>query len=159
MIASAHYRRAYCLDCKADMDYAAIEQHYQRAIELDPTNAQYHASWICYLLTRARSRAAEAAWEKVAVLHSKQYNVLHFPVAQLALHRAQLNFAELVLSDIPETERVGNLFVLWNKLQMLRLAEKAIEDGEEAPSTLTGYLQLPPIFPNPMRYLRARAEH
>jgi len=159
MIASAHYRRAYCLDCKADADYAMIDQHYQRAIALEPINVQYHAAWICYLLTRARKISVEKAWEKAAELHSNQYNVLHFPVAQLALHRAQLDFAELVLGSIPETERVGNLAILWNELQVMFLADKSLWSGDAALiENAPGYLQLPPIYPDPMRYLRAWAK-
>lgn len=150
--AAEHHQVAYELDCVAG-HYLQIEHHYQRAIELDPTNPRYHADWVCYLLTRARPGATADAWAAAQKACPHAYEVLHFPVARLALHFVQLPFADDVLSSVPAERRVGDFAVLWDTLQMFWLA-----DGDQSVQISDELYQrgttLPPIFPDPLRYIR-----
>jgi len=100
MTAAQHHAEAYRLDCDAG-PYLEIEQHYQEAIRLDPENVRYRADWICYLLTNSRPLAADKAWEEAAVLHSREYKTLHYPVIRNAIESTRIYLAEQVLNDVP----------------------------------------------------------
>ena len=150
--AAEHYQLAYALDCAAE-DYCEVERHYQRTIELDPTEPQYHSSWVHYLQTRALPQATRDAWAAAIKSCPHAYDALHFPVAQLALYHAQLEFAEDVLLSVLVDKRVGDLAILWDMLQLLLL----VDDGqkEAMPDELEErFAALPPIFPDSMRYIR-----
>jgi tetratricopeptide (TPR) repeat protein len=127
--AYAHHYLAFNLDVQGK-GTTDIEQHYPRAIELEPRTAWWHSRWICYLITRGQARRAERAWDDALdALGLPQpgggpafvYEGLQLWVARLLLHRGRLDFAERVLKNVPADVRdthVG-LRALLRRLEVL----------------------------------------
>ena len=61
--AYAHHYLAYNLDWLAE-NTEALESHYRRAIDLQPTHPWFWSRWICYLATRGRGAEAKAQWHE-----------------------------------------------------------------------------------------------
>jgi tetratricopeptide (TPR) repeat protein len=109
--AYAHHYRAYNLDVLARQP-RVVEDHYRRAIELEPDNVWWRSRWVNYLITRGRMPAARSAWLEALDQFELPdpdadpaiYRNLHIWVARLLLHRGQLDMAEEVLTRIPEGE-------------------------------------------------------
>lgn len=109
--AYAHHYRAYNLDILA-REPRVVEDHYQRAIDLEPDNVWWRSRWVNYLITRGRMPAARNAWMEALDQFELPdpdadpaiYRNLHIWVARLLLHRGQLDMAEEVLNGIPEGE-------------------------------------------------------
>jgi hypothetical protein len=86
-----------------------VEEHYRRAIELDPLNVWWRSRWINFLITRGRMPEAQAAWNAATDAlglpdqdaDPSVYESLHIWVARLLVHRGQIDFAEKVLRGIP----------------------------------------------------------
>ncbi len=104
--AYAHHYRAYNLDILA-RDASAAEAGYRRALDLQRDHPWHHCRLITFLLTRSRVREAQSAWDGAlrqldgVRRHAWLFRELHRPVARLLLHRGRLEFARLVLEDVP----------------------------------------------------------
>lgn len=116
--AYAHHYWAFNLDVQAE-GTTEVEEHYPKAIELEPHTPWWHSRWICYLITRGQARAAERAWDEAldalalappgGNAPAYAYEGLHVWVARLLLHRGQLDFAERVLESIPADVRESHV--------------------------------------------------
>jgi hypothetical protein len=102
-----HHYFAFNLDALAQQT-AQVEQHYQRAIELNPLHPWWRSRWITYLVTRGRPREARDAWEQAVNELSvspdsppELYKSLHKWVIRWLLHWVQLDFAESVMASVP----------------------------------------------------------
>jgi hypothetical protein len=86
-----------------------VEEHYLRAIELDPLNVWWRSRWSNFLITRGRMPEAQAAWNAATDAlglpdqdaDPRVYESLHLWVARLLVHRGQIDFADKVLRAIP----------------------------------------------------------
>ena len=129
----AHHYLAYNLDWLAE-DAEELEYHYREAIRLQPTHPWVWSRWISYLATRGRNREARAQWhEAVRALSisgdetpSWIFRGLHRWVARWLLHWAELDFAEMVLREIPRrvAQQDASIRALWSLLEALRQAER-----------------------------------
>jgi tetratricopeptide (TPR) repeat protein len=108
----AHHYLAYNTDRLAG-DATLVEREYRKAIELNPTHAWWWSRWINFLITVGRLSDARREWS-VAIdelrateewERASVFRELHLWVARLLLHRSQLDFAERVLTDVPESVR------------------------------------------------------
>jgi tetratricopeptide (TPR) repeat protein len=103
-----HHYLAYNLDCMA-VDLPTVQKQYQEAIRLNPAHPWWHSRWINLLITTGRVREARREWSQSATSLQTGggnaqwpiYEHLHKWVARLLLHRAQLDFAESVLDELP----------------------------------------------------------
>jgi tetratricopeptide (TPR) repeat protein len=104
----AHHYLAFNLDILGQQP-RRVEEHYVRAIELDPLNVWWRSRWITFLITRGRTPEAQAAWSAATDalgLPDRDadpwlYESLHIWVARLLVHRGQIDFAEQVLRGVP----------------------------------------------------------
>lgn len=129
----AHHYLAYNIDWMAN-DPASAETEYRRAIELNPQHPWWWSRWINFLITVGRSREAREQWtQAVEALNLTTgdgpeivYHSLHLWVARLLVHRAQLDFAEAVLSETPASIRETDLRfrAIVDLLAALREAER-----------------------------------
>jgi tetratricopeptide (TPR) repeat protein len=132
----AHHYLAYNLDWQA-VDPKRIEEHYQRAIELNRRHPWWWSRWISYLVTRGRSQMAQSEWRRaldalnISGLDTPSERAiaksLHRWVARWLLHWSQLDFAEIVLESVPPQYRAedSSLRALDRLLRSLREAERA----------------------------------
>ena len=103
-----HHYHAYNLDCLAK-NTAAIESGYKKAIEINDSHPWWWSRWINYLITTGSAKDAKVAWDEASTnlgtasgsADDWVYGALHVWVARLSLHRAQLDFVERVLQDVP----------------------------------------------------------
>ncbi len=108
----AHHYLAYNLDCAAG-DRKRIRKEYLRAIELNAKHPWWWSRWVNFLITTGRLPEAKREWSRAMdALGSGGgrtadfvYEALHLWVARLLLHRAQLDFAEEVIEDVPNDLR------------------------------------------------------
>ena len=131
--AYAHHYLAYNLDWLAE-ETEDLEFHYREAIRLQPTHPWYWSRWICYLTTRGRNRETRAQWhDAVRALSisgdetpSWIFRALHKWVARWLLHWAELDFAAMVLREIPRrvAQQNASIQALWSLLEALRQAER-----------------------------------
>jgi len=131
--AYAHHYLAYNLDWLGE-DAEELESHYREAIRLQPTHPWVWSRWISYLATRGRNREARAQWhEAVRALSiggdetpSWIFRALHRRVARWLLHWTELDFAEMVLREIPRrlAQQDASIQALWSLLEALRQAER-----------------------------------
>ncbi|MGO9465694.1 MAG: hypothetical protein ACLQIB_18145 [Isosphaeraceae bacterium] len=131
--AYAHHYLAYNLDWLAE-NTEALESHYRRAIDLQPTHPWFWSRWICYLATRGRGAEAKAQWhEAVCALSISEddtpgwiFRALHRWVARWLLHWAELDFAEMVLREIPGrvAKYDASIQALFSLLESLKHAER-----------------------------------
>ncbi len=131
--AYAHHYLAYNLDWLAE-ETEDLEFHYRKAIRLQPTHPWYWSRWICYLTTRGRNRETRAQWhDAVRALSisgdetpSWIFRALHKWVARWLLHWAELDFAAMVLREIPRrvAQQNASIQALWSLLEALRQAER-----------------------------------
>ena len=131
--AYSQYYLAYNLDWMA-RETKELEAHYQKAIELQPRHPWFWSRWISYLATRGRNGEARAQWhEAVRALSisgdetpSWIFRGLHRWVARWLLHWAELDFAEMVLREIPRwlARQDTGIQALWSLLEALRQAER-----------------------------------
>jgi len=129
----AHHYLGYNLDWLAE-GAEELETHYREAIRLQPTHPWVWSRWICYLTTRGRKREARAQWhEAVRALSisgdetpSWIFRALHRWVARWLLHWAELDFAAMVLREIPRqlAQHDASIQALWSLLEALRQAER-----------------------------------
>ena len=110
-----HHYLAYNLDCMA-IEEDRIEAGYQKAISLFQEHPWWWSRWINFLITTGQAKKAKKAWnEATNVLGTADgsaepwiYEALHVWVARLLLRRAQLDFMERVLADVPAEVRATN---------------------------------------------------
>jgi tetratricopeptide (TPR) repeat protein len=105
--AYANHYLAYNLDVEA-RDKTRSLHHYGRARELEPTHVWYHCRCICLLITIGRLDEAIDAWSEACAQFDDDplvHTELHRPVAQLLLHRGQLQLARRVLDEVPPRDR------------------------------------------------------
>jgi len=138
-----------------ELDFAGdfplgVELGYREAIANDPSNAKYHGSFLCFLVTTGRMLDAEAQWLKaikVIVREDDTYNVLHRKLARLLLHRSELDMARRVLNDVPQSNQLE-----WfhNIAKYSNALKKYVEIG----ISVRDFVELDNIVPAPDRYLR-----
>jgi hypothetical protein len=122
---------------------ACVEQHYRRAISLNPRHPWWRARLVCFLITRGRTVAAREEWDRAIDdltgadrSDSVQfYETLHGWVADVALRRGLLEFADAVVSGIPAAVRSQSprLSALIRRLRAMEIAER---EGAFVPSDL-----------------------
>jgi len=102
-----HHYKAYNLDYIAKNEDAS-EIHYRKAIEFNARHPWYWSRWINFLITTGRMKEARQEWTFAGNALSSPDNCddetfsnLHFWVAQLLVHRAQLDFASQILDEVP----------------------------------------------------------
>jgi tetratricopeptide (TPR) repeat protein len=136
----AHHYLAYNLE-RCGSEAAPIEQHYRRAIEINPRHTWWRARYVRFLVSRGRTRDARVEWDAAsdelglpdAEGSVRLYETLHGWVARALLERGQLDFAEAVLADVPHRARVESpsLTALIRRLRALEIAES---EGAFVPS-------------------------
>ncbi|MGV8124658.1 MAG: tetratricopeptide repeat protein [Candidatus Xenobiia bacterium LiM19] len=104
-----HHYLAYNLEQQhsSPMD---VERHYRQAIEINSRNRWWWPRYILFLIRRGRELDARRAWSEAMEsicfsereAGSEYYEKLHKPVAGLLLSRGLLEFAEEILSTIPD---------------------------------------------------------
>jgi tetratricopeptide (TPR) repeat protein len=107
-----HHYLAYNLDCAAT-DVATVEAEYKEAVRLNSVHPWWRSRWINLLITTGRIPDAQREWNFSSTTLQTGggnaepwvYEHLHKWVARLLLHRAQLDFAENVLEELPEELR------------------------------------------------------
>jgi len=129
----AHHYLAYNIDWLAT-DPALAESEYRRAIQLNPEHPWWWSRWINFLITVGRAREAREQWtQAVDALNLTSgdgpdtvYHSLHLWVARLLVHRAQLDFADTVLSETPALVRETDIRfrAIRDLLAALREAER-----------------------------------
>jgi len=129
----AHHYLAYNIDWLAN-DPGLAEREYRRAIELNPQHPWWWSRWINFLITVGRSREAREQWRRAVdaldlatgEAPDTVYQSLHLYVARLLVHRAQLDFADTVLSETPALLRATDIRfqALSNLLTAMREAER-----------------------------------
>jgi tetratricopeptide (TPR) repeat protein len=103
--AYAHHYVAWNLDILAE-DTERVLTEYTEARRLQDDHVWYHGRRICFLVTIGRLNEARDAWaEALVALQGEERDAyvaaeLHRPIAQLLLHRGQLEFAATVLDDV-----------------------------------------------------------
>jgi len=130
-----HHYLAFNLDYLAQSP-AEVEEHYKRAISLQPSHPWWWSRWVSYLATRGRFAEARTQWRAAtdALSISEDstpdwmFLSLHRWVARWLLHWAELDFAEEVLRSIPAQLRTTDTSIqaLWNLLRALRQAERGV---------------------------------
>lgn len=131
-----HHYKAYNLDYIAK-DEQASELHYRTAVELNPLHPWYWSRWINFLITTGRMKEARDEWVIAGNALSAPDNCedetfyhLHFWVAQLLVHRAQLDFARQILDEVPDRVRKNQsqFIELYQLLNVLLIArdERAV---------------------------------
>ncbi len=153
--AYAHHYYAYNLDILGKQP-GDVEEHYRRAIDLEPHNAWWHGRLIGFYITRGRIKDARKQYSMAldALLPIDDdkielwlYKNLHMPIARLLLHRTRLDFAREVLGVIPSAMRKDIPWIpeLWNRLVAL---EQVREHGAVFPGHLepTGWWSKPYLF-------------
>lgn len=136
----AHHYLAYNLDLLGQRP-GDVERHYRRAIALNGRHSWWRGRLVCYLLTRGRTAAAREEWDRAiddltAADRSDNvrfYETLHGWVADLALRRGLLDFADSVVSSVPASVRPQSprLTSLIRRLRAMQLAE---DDGAFVPA-------------------------
>jgi hypothetical protein len=107
-----HHYLAYNLDCLAE-DLPIVQKEYREAISLNPVHPWWRSRLINLFVTTGRIPDARREWSTASTLlqtggggaETWVYEHLHKWVARLLLHRAQLEFAENVLDELPEELR------------------------------------------------------
>ena len=106
-----HHYKAYNLDYIAK-DEPSSELHYKMAVRLNPVHPWYWSRWINFLITTGRMKEAREEWVTAGNALSapdncddETFSHLHFWVAQLLIHRAQLDFAKQMLDEVPSRVR------------------------------------------------------
>ena len=139
-----HHYIAYNQDVLA-IEEESTERHYRKAVEWNHEHPWYWSRWINFLITTGRMDEAKREWSLAgdALLVSENcdnavFSHLHFWVAHLLLHRAQLDFAEQILNEVPEAIRKteSRFIELDRLLDGLRIArdERAVFPAYIAPS-------------------------
>lgn len=137
----AHHYLAFNYDAQG-RDPDKVEQHYRKALALNPDQDWWHSRLISFLVTRGRIDDAREAWNDALdtlaggeSVPSELYEELHLWVARLLLHRGELDFAGEVLKDIPGgvRERVPEIHALIRRL-------RALTQSAEYGSVVPGYL-------------------
>lgn len=131
--AYSHHYYAFNLDWDA-VEPEKVEQHYLRAIELQPEHPWWWSRWIAYLVTRGRQKEAREEWSRAhdEMSISEQspdwiYLSLHRWVARWMLHWSNLKMAKSVLNSIPSS--VANdpsIQTLFDLYRALRHAENGV---------------------------------
>ncbi len=137
----AHHYLAYNLD-RLGREPERVEGHYRGAIELNSTHPWWRARLVQFLLTRGRTTAARNEWDRsLDELGAGErtddvgfYETLHGWVADVALRRAQLPFADSVLAEVPPSVRTrsAQITALIHRLRALQLAQT---DGAYVPAS------------------------
>lgn len=101
--------RAHLLD-RAGRQLAEADDLYGQAIDLDPGDLEAHEALVSLRLARADESAARTAWDLArGQLHhagiSPDPGELHLPVATTALARSRVEFARMVLDEVPLDRR------------------------------------------------------
>ncbi len=112
----AHHYLAYNLDIRGQ-EAPRVEEHYKKALQIEPANAWWNSRWINYLITRNRLAPAKQAWDEAMDMLGLPdedrdgwvYEHVHIWVARLLIHRGQLDFAREVLDSIPTGVRGRHL--------------------------------------------------
>jgi hypothetical protein len=150
----AHHYLAYNLD-RLGKDPERVERHYRGAIELNRTHPWWRARLIQFLLTRGRTAAARDEWDRALdelgggdrTGNITFYETLHGWVADMALRRGQLSFADAVLGEVPANVRTesAQITALIRRLRALELAQA---DGAYVPSQflVTGWWKKGPFL-------------
>lgn len=119
----AHHYLAYNLDVSG-VEPARVESEYVLARDLYPQHVWHHGRLACFYVTRARTDAARATWDRalrsLERLHGddeRLYTEVHRPLGRLLLHRGQLDFAREVLDGVPDRLRPG--LAWWHALDRL----------------------------------------
>ena len=130
----AHHYLGYNVDWLAN-DPTLAESEYRRATQLNPQHPWWWSRWINFLITVGRAREAREQWTRaVDALNltsgdgpATVYHSLHLWVVRLLVHRAQLDFAETVLSETPALVRETDtrFRAIRDLLAALREAERA----------------------------------
>jgi tetratricopeptide (TPR) repeat protein len=152
--AYAHHYLAWNLDVEA-ADPLKVEQHYRRAIELEPSHAWYQGRFINHLITRGRTREAKAAWEEaLAEIYAvfphddrRIHEELHAETARLLLHRGQLAFAREVLDDVPGG--IDDSAWLRAERRLLHALEEAEQERLVHPAHVPDELRASPVLFDP----------
>lgn len=136
----AHHYLAYNLD-RLGKDAERVERHYREAIERNRTHPWWRARLVQFLLTRGRTAAARDEWDRALdeldggeqTGNATFYETLHGWVADMALRRGQLSFADSVLSEVPPNVRTesSQITALIRRLRALQLAQA---DGAYVPA-------------------------
>jgi tetratricopeptide (TPR) repeat protein len=136
----AHHYLAFNLD-RVARDPREIEEHYLRALEINPNRVWWHSRLITFLVHRGRMGDAHVRWDDAQVAlgvdsrdgDSFLFETLHVWVAKALLDRAELAFTREVLRDIPATVR-GEIPGLREMFQRLTRLEEAAEFGAFMPA-------------------------
>jgi hypothetical protein len=131
--AYAHHYIAYNLDILG-AEPERVEREYIAARDLDKKHAWYHSRLVCFLITTAWMQEAREAWDRALgdladtgeSLQSTVYEELHAQVARLLLSRSELDFAAVVLEDVPDELRTEGW---WRALHQLMVCLE--EDRDE----------------------------
>jgi tetratricopeptide (TPR) repeat protein len=107
--AYAHHYLAFNLDVEG-RDAPTVQEHYGRALDLDPTVVWWHSRFIRFLITRERMDDAREAWDRAllrlpvdeAASDDQLFVDLHAEVARQLIDAVELDFAEEVLAGVPE---------------------------------------------------------
>jgi tetratricopeptide (TPR) repeat protein len=107
----AHHYLAFNLDVDGRAP-EEVEEHYTRALALNPRNAWWHSRWIRFLVAVGRTADARRAWFEAVDTLGLQDDVgadvleeLHLDLARLLLYRDELEFARTVLDAVPTRSR------------------------------------------------------
>jgi len=136
----AHHYLAYNLD-RLGRDAERVERHYRGAIERNRAHPWWRARLVQFLLTRGRTAAARDEWDRALdeldggerTGNVTFYETLHGWVADVALRRGQLPFADSVLGEVPPNVRTesSQITALIRRLRALQLAQA---DGAYVPA-------------------------
>lgn len=139
--AYAHHYLAFNLDVDG-RDAPTVDEHYGRALALDPTVVWWHSRFIRFLLTRERIDDAHHAWDRAllrlpmdeAMPDDDLFVDLHTEVARQLIDALELDFAEEVLAGVPEETFVdGSRFA--DLREELRRVDAAVNGNPLLPVT------------------------
>ncbi len=136
----AHHYLAYNLD-RLGKDAMRVERHYRTAIDLNSEHPWWRARLVQFLLTRGRTKDAREEWDRsIDDLGGAErpadvgfYETLHSWVADMALRRSQLSFADSVIAEIPQTVRTESAQIT-ALIRRLRALELVAADGAFVPA-------------------------
>lgn len=105
----AHHYYAFNLDWNGE-EQDAVEEHYQKAIELEPKHPWRWSRWIAYLETVGQQQRSDEQWRCALNAMSIDqdttpgwiYFSLHRWVARWMLHWSRLDVAHAILESVPK---------------------------------------------------------
>jgi len=158
-----YWQAGFALDAMGkENSFGGPDSWYKEAIRLEPFNAAFHASLICYYVDREKYLLAIKSWEAAVELtkdpddemRAEAYIDLYFPVALHLLLQLKTTLVKEVLGAIPPEviRRHSGLLAIFNAYRVLMFNQELTNMGVHAIDDSNTLGALPEPVLNPMRY-------